>query len=312
MRALILLLGVMWLGGVQAQGRASPKETPAPTPVRDVLVLGKVSVDPHRDAQALQAMVDYVVPRMREVGIREGRILMAEDETRMQGYLRRQKVDWVSDSAVLGLGYQRRAGAQRLLLTERGGALRYHTVFFARRGSGIRSLSSLRGRSVVFQSPRSTSAYVVPAAEMLYAGLEMDLLLSPADKPAMERAGYLFSRRQGNVLMWVHERLVDVGAVSNLDWEGFGRMHRELRDEMEVFHQTLPIPQAVEMVAPGLDPTVRDRLREVLLEASSDPAAKDVLSAFFDTSAFVPIDAQAERELSKLAADLDLVRQRLE
>ncbi|MFX4073827.1 hypothetical protein, partial [Enterococcus faecalis] len=64
-----------------------------------VLVLGRISDDPATHYDQLKPLLDYVVPRMREVGIRSGEILMAPDARQMASYLRRGRVDWVSETA---------------------------------------------------------------------------------------------------------------------------------------------------------------------------------------------------------------------
>lgn len=276
------------------------------------LVLGRVSDDPKRDAEQLQPMLDYVVPRLRNVGIREGRILMARDAGQMHSYLRRQRVHWISDSAVMALEYQRRTGASLLLATERGGELTYASVFFTWRGSGIRALDDLRGRSIGFQNAYSTSSYVLPSAELLRAGLDMDLLLSPLDRPVPDRVGYLFARSEGNVLAWVQKHLMDAGAFSDLDWQRAISLRPELAGELEIFHTTKAVPRGIEVTAPTLDAAVRERLREVLLAAGEDPLAREALQKFFGTDRFVPLDADTRVGLEHLRADLALVREHLE
>src|SRR5690606_35087778 len=61
----------------------------------NVLVLGRISDNPKAHYEQLKPLLDYVVPRMRDVGITEGRILMARDAQQMASYLRRGRVDWV-------------------------------------------------------------------------------------------------------------------------------------------------------------------------------------------------------------------------
>src|SRR5690606_4652536 len=123
-----------------------------------VLVLGRVGDNPRDHHAKLRPMLDYVVPRLREVGIREGRILMARDAQQMLSYLRRGRVDWITETAGTGMAFTERANARVLVATERSGVRQYHSVFFARRDSGIRSLADLRGRSIALQNPSSTSA----------------------------------------------------------------------------------------------------------------------------------------------------------
>ena len=132
-----------------------------------VLVLGCVSDDPKNDYEQLKPLLDYIVPRMADVGIREGRVLMARDMQQMGSYLRRGRVDWVTGSVTTGLQLQVRAKAVPLLLTERNGVGHDRTVFFVRRDSAIASLRDLRGHSIAFKDTASPGANFVPAMQLL-------------------------------------------------------------------------------------------------------------------------------------------------
>ena len=277
-----------------------------------VLVLGRISDDPKAHYEQLKPLLDYVVPRMADVGITEGRILMAHDAQQMNSYLRRGRVDWVTETAGTAMLLANGAGAKPLLLTERDGASRYTTVFFARRDSGIRSLADLRGRSVAFQNPYSTSAYYVPAVELIDHGLPLEILLSPADRPAPGTVGYLFARTELNIATWVHKRLVDVGVLSNIDWENPQRVPVAFRSDLTVIHETPSYPRALEMVRGNLDPKVEARLREVLLQAASDPDAREALLQFFKTTRFMPIDAQSQHALHYIGDGVQRIRAEVE
>ena len=266
----------------------------------DVLVLGRISDDPASHYAQLQPLLDYVVPRMADVGIREGRILMARDAQQMLSYLRRGRVDWVTETAAAAMLLEHRAGAEPLLLTERSGVSRYRTVFFVRRDSGIQTLEALRGRSVAFQNRSSTSAYFVPVTELLARDLPMEILLSPVDQPDPESVGYLFAGSESNIATWVHKRLVDAGAMSDLDWNNTRAMPPAYRRDLVVIHETPDFPRALEITRAGMDPKVRERLRSVLEQAADDPQAAEALQHFFGTTRFLPIDGEAAHQLQYL------------
>ena len=291
------------LGILLAPGRPSAAED-----ARHVLVLGRISDDPKTHYEQLKPLLDYVVPKMANVGIREGRILMARDAQQMASYLRRGRVDWVTETSGTGMQLVARAGAVPILLTERDGVSRYATVFIARRDSGIRSIGALRGRSVAFQNMFSTSAYFVPAAELLARGLPMSLLLSPQDRPDPGTVGYVFARSELNISTWVHKRLVDAGVMSTLDWNNPARVPPSYRRDLVVFHQTSEYPRAMEMVRSDLDPKVRARLQQVLEQAASDPDAREAMLRFFKTTRLLPIDADAQRALRQLGTGVARVR----
>ncbi|GGK07512.1 phosphate/phosphite/phosphonate ABC transporter substrate-binding protein [Luteimonas terricola] len=277
-----------------------------------VLVLGRISDDPAAHYDQLKSLLDYVVPRMSDVGIREGRVLMARDAKQMESYLRRGRVDWVTETSASAMALEARARARPLLLTERSGVGAYHTVFIARRDSGITSLADLRGRSIAFQNPSSTSAYFVPAMELITLGLPMEILLSPFDRPVDGSVGYLFARSEFNISTWVHKGLVDAGAFSNLDWESMQRMPESYRRDLVAFHATDEYPRALEMVRGDLSPAVVERLREVLAGAANDPAASEALQRFFGTTRFLPIEGDTRRSLDVLSSGVARVAAVLE
>lgn len=301
----VLLLALLLLPGLAGAVEVE-------NPNSGVLVLGRVSDDPKRHYSALKPILDYVVPRMADVGIREGRVLMARDAAQMTSYLRRGVVDWITETPGQALAFQERAGAQFLLLTVRDGGEMYQTVFFARRDSHIESLSDLRGRTLAFQNLSSTSAYLVPAGLLLDAGLSPIIMGSPMEQPPGGMTGYLFARSESNIATWVHKRLVDAGAFSDRDWEGLQRFPESFRDDFQIFHRSDPFPRALELVRADMPEPVRERLREVLLAAGDDPEARAALRAFFNSNRFVEIDDEVAMGLESLRPGVRRVRMELE
>ncbi|MFT4198015.1 MAG: phosphate/phosphite/phosphonate ABC transporter substrate-binding protein [Pseudoxanthomonas sp.] len=277
-----------------------------------VLVLGRISDDPAVHYAQLKPLLDYVVAHMREVGITEGRILMAPDARQMASYLRRGRVDWVTETAGTAVQLQQRSGAAPLLLTERGGVSHYHTLVFARTDSPVARLADLRGRTIALQGVGSTSAYLVPAAALLDAGLRPQILLSPEDRPDRDTVGYVFARSELNIAAWVDKGLVDAGALNNLDWEDPRRVPPSFRAHFKVVYRSADYPRALELVRPGLDARVRERLRQVLLDAAGDPQAGPALQAFFGTTRFLELDPATRAALQRLGEGAGRVREAIE
>ncbi|MGV8941566.1 MAG: phosphate/phosphite/phosphonate ABC transporter substrate-binding protein [Lysobacter sp.] len=286
--------------------------SPALAAESDVLVLGRISDDPSAHYGQLKPLLDYVVPRMANVGIREGRVLMARDPQQMASYIRRGRVDWVTETAGSGMLLSERAGAVPMLVTERDGQSLYHSVFFTRRDSGIAGMDDLRGHRIAFQRSSSTSAYFVPAGELLERGLQLEILLSPEDSVDSDALGYLFARSELNVATWVHKGVADVGVMSNLDWANPDRMPVAFKPDMVVIGRTDEYPRALELVRSDMPPKVQARLREVLMEAASDPDASEALRQFFGTIRFLPLDANSRRALERVQTRVRLVRSAVE
>ncbi len=277
-----------------------------------VLVLGRISDDPKSHYEQLKPLLEYVVPRMASAGIRSGRILMARDFQQMASYMRRGRVDWVTETSGNAVLLEQRAGASSMLITERDGAGRYRSVFFVRRDSPIRTLKDLAGHSVAFQSPYSTSAYYLPASMLLESGQRIDLLLSPMDRPPADAVGYLFARTELNITTWVHKRLVDAGVLSNLDWLSPQRLPPAFAADFRIIAESQDVPRALVLTRAGLNPKVEARLREVLMEASGDPDAGEAMRLFLGTSRFLPVTAVDRKALDDFGAGVARVRKEVE
>jgi phosphonate transport system substrate-binding protein len=81
---------------------------------------------------------------------------------------------------------------------------------------------------------------------------------------------------------------------------------------MRVLAQSPDFPRALEMVRPGLDPRVRARLRQVLLDAAQDPAAAVAMKRFFGTTRFLPLDSAALQGLDRVRDAAARVREQIE
>ena len=279
----------------------------------DTLTLGRISDDPARHYGQLRPLLDYVIPRMREVGIRSGRVLMARDAGQMATYLRRGRVDWVTETPGTAMLLRARSGARLMALTERSGVRAYRSLIVVRDDSPLQRLTDLAGQRIAFERPTSTSAYLVPASELLAARLALDPMIDMDDRPSADRTGYLFALSEANVRAWINTGLVDAGAISDLGQPDLQLGSRLANDSgLRVLHRTEPFPRGVELARADLKPEIRDRLVAVLLAASQDPEAGPALSAFFDTTAFLPVDAETRAGLETMREDVSRVWEQVE
>ena len=90
------------------------------------------------------------------------------------------------------------------------------------------------------------------------------------------------------------------------------RMPPSYRNDFRVIDRSQPYPRAVEMVRSDLDARIRERLREVLLEAGKDPDAREALLRFFRTTRFLPIDHATDAALQQLGHGVARVRAEVE
>lgn len=62
------------------------------------LVIGKVSPNPKKHYLYLKPIADYVAGHMQDLGIDRVKVLMAKNNRQMRNYLKRRKIDWVTET----------------------------------------------------------------------------------------------------------------------------------------------------------------------------------------------------------------------
>lgn len=300
------------LAGFSLAGAGQAPSLSEPATQKRTLVIGKVSNNPKKHYRYLKPIANYAVKHMQDLGIREAKVLMARDNRQMVNYLRQGRIDWVTETAFSAVLFEKKAGAEMLVRKWKKGVPEYHTILFVRKDSGINTLDDLKGKTIAFEDPGSTTAYYVPASLLIDRGLMLTQLGSPREKPPADMVGYAFSRAEINTSTWVHKGLVDAGAYNNLDWNKEDHLPKAFKKDFKIIYQSKPFPRAIEMVRKDLDPRIKQRLKEILLNAHNDPQAKSVLRAYQKTKKFDEIDDSVREGIEAAGRILKIVQAELE
>jgi phosphonate transport system substrate-binding protein len=281
--ALLVLLPLAVAAGAGHPRRAGAQEVgPAAVDGRTAggtLVVGRVSGNPRKDYAPLKALADYLAAELASVGIARASVQFADDAERMAGLLREGAVDLVFDTAFPAVMYEEQAGAKLLLREWRDGAASYQGILFKRKDTPIAGLPDLVGRSVAFERPGSTTAFFVPRAELVAAGLQPRELAGPDQQPRPGEVGYVFAGSENNIVVWVHRGVVAAGAFSDIDWDQAEDMPPALKQDLEIFHRSAPLARALVVARHDLPPPLEQRVKAVLLAAHADPAGGAALKA---------------------------------
>jgi len=266
---------------------------------KKTLVIGKVSDNPKKHYRYLKPMVDYIVENMKDLGIEEGKVLMARDNRQMISYLKQGKVDWVTETPFSAVIFQEKANAKIILRKWKKGVAKYHTVFFARKESKIDSLTDLKGKVIAFEDPGSSTAFYIPAAELIDHGLSLTKLSSVRESAPNNQVGYVFSGEEINTSVWVYKNLVSAGVFNNIDWQRDDQLPKKFRAEFKIFHKTKSFPRATELVSSHLEDIYVNRLKSLLLNAHNDPGAAKALWSYQRTKKFDAFDAKGLEALEE-------------
>jgi phosphonate transport system substrate-binding protein len=172
----------------------------------------------------------------------------------------------------------------------------YTSRIYVRRDSGITSLEGLRGKTIAFVDPASSSGYVYPMLMLIQAGLVRNR------DPKTFFKEVVFAGAHDGALGALLRGQVD--AVGSFDQarEQYLKDPAE-RERLSWVAESAPIPEGGIAGREGLDPAVVARVRQALLQMRG-PAYAELLRRLYDIDGFEPAE---DREYDVVRAAMELV-----
>ena len=149
----------------------------------------------------------------------------------------------------------RRARGARRLVMRREDA-KFTSKFITRKGTGIRSLKDLKGKTFSFGSVSSTSGHLMPRYFLLQAGII----------PEKHFSKFAFSGAHDATAVWVEAGRVDAGALNFLVWDKLVKNKKVDTSKVSVFWTTPPYVDYVWMVRGGLEKGLVERISKAFLK----------------------------------------------
>lgn len=174
----------------------------------------------------------------------------------------------------------REAKAQIVAVDVWHGKTSYTARFYVRKDSGITSLAGLRGKTIAFVDPGSTSGYVYPMVMLIKKGLVTNRDPKTFFKDAM------FAGTHEAALLALLNGSVDAVASFDLAPQQYLK-EKEKVDRLAHVAETDPIPEAGMCVRDGLDSSLVKKLTESLM-AFNAPEYRPVLKDFYGIDGFAP------------------------
>jgi phosphonate transport system substrate-binding protein len=264
-------------------------------------VMVEEPADPDRLFRVYSPLLAKLRARLAPDGIQVPALVAARDLEDLAQRLVRGEVDFVIESLFPSmLLRERAAGLEPALLVVRRDHRRYKSVFFAPIESPVRALADLRGRTLVLQAERSTSAFALPRAELLRAGLA--LVPAETKAPAADAVKYVLAGAELNQAFWVLGGRGDAAAFSDADWEA---LPETVRAKLRIFHETRTLPRGLVSFRGGLAPATRARAERALLDMDQDAEGRAALASAAATTRFERLTAE---DLAELRAWQPLLR----
>lgn len=176
------------------------------------------------------------------------------------------------------------------------GKTSYTSRIFVRRDSGFKKLEDLRGKTIAFIDPGSTSGYVYPMVMLIKKGLVKDRDPKTFFKEAM------FTGTHEAALLALLNGSVDAVASFDLAPEQYLK-DKERVEKLTYIAETEPIPEAGVIVREGLDPALVKKLFDALM-AFNAPEYRPILKDFYGIDGFAP---GKDRDYNPVREAIDLL-----
>jgi len=174
----------------------------------------------------------------------------------------------------------REAKAQIVAVDVWHGKTSYTSRFYVRKQSGITSLEGLRGKTIAFVDPGSTSGYVYPMVTLIKKGLVTNRDPKTFFKDAM------FAGTHEAALLALLNGSVDAVASFDLAPQQYLK-DKEKVEKLTHVAETDPIPEAGMAVREGLDPGLVKKLTDALMGFNA-PEYRPILRDFYGIDGFAP------------------------
>jgi phosphonate transport system substrate-binding protein len=194
----------------------------------------------------------------------------------------------------------RRRSGTALPLVQREEDARFHSRFITRAGSGIARLQDLRGKTLAFGSPSSTSGHLMPRYFLLQAGID----------PDVDLARYAFSGAHDATAKWVESGKVDAGALNESVWNKLVEEKKVDPERVISFHTTPDFFDYNWTVRGDLDPKLVERIRAAFLALDATRPEHKAILDLQRTRKFIPTSPENYRMIEDAARSAGLLKDR--
>lgn len=173
-------------------------------------------------------------------------------------------------------------GLELLVAPQAYGESVYYSYIIVPFDSPVKSLEELRGKVFAFTDPLSNTGKLVPTYMLAKMGETPDSFFSE----------YIYTYKHDKSIERVAQKIVDGAAVDSLVWEYLNRTNPGLTSKTKIIKKSPPYGIPPVVARPGLDPTLKEQIKNILLNAHEDKTGKQILKKMM-INKFVVIDDSA-------------------
>ena len=243
----------------------------------------RVGFVPSENVQQVAQNAQPIVEILEKKLAFEVQPFVATDYTGVVEALRANKLDIAFLSPASYVLAKSEANVKVVLKSQRKGLPYYYAAIITQADSGIRTLQDLRNKTFAFGDPLSTTGHVFPRKMFKESGID----------PTKDFKNVIYSGGHDATVLAVLNRKVDAGATfanftdgKDAAWIQYLKDPKEQK-KIRAIAYSEPIPADNLVINAKVDAGLADRITEVFLELSRDPAGKKMLRDLYQIDGFV-------------------------
>ena len=182
-------------------------------------------------------------------------------------------------------------------LVQREEDQKFTSVFISRVDSGINKLSDLKGKTLSFGSPSSTSGHLMPRSYLLAEKIDPDTDLKQIS----------FSGAHDATIAAVVGGKVQAGALNASVWDKFVQDKKVDTSVIKVFYTTPPYFDYNWTVRSDLDANLQEKIRHAFLKLDINKPEDKVILDLQRTTKFIPTKAENYKAIESAAKSANLL-----
>lgn len=304
MRLLYVLTFVLIIGSIVYWWRVISfgQETPVSDPTvqqvinrSQTLVIGSIASTPEEVYAEFDIFADFLQEQLADDQVYLVEVKPYDDPARAAREMRQGRLDVFIDSAFPALEVADLAEGEVALNRWKGGMEKRSSILFVRDDSPVQTLEEFSGTIFAFEHPSSTSAYLLPKADLYSHGSALREMSPETGMPAQNEIGYYFAVTEDGVIDDVLSGKAGAGALGSDEFHSFAATQ-----EIRAVHETAPVYRHLVVLRNDIHLSVRSALIDLLLTLDDTSEGRAMLSQFGGTTKFSAVDPTGLAEMESL------------
>ncbi len=192
-----------------------------------------------------------------------------------------------------------KAGVEPLVRPDYQGTSTYRGLIVVREDSSIKNIADMRGKRLALVNQATYAGYLYP----LYYFKEHGV-----DKLEAYFSKIIFAESHDKAIFALLRDEADVATPKDLVYQRVIKENPDLEKKLVVLSASQPVPSNALCVSKELDPNLKNKLKDILLNLNNDPEAKPVLESLGGATRFIETQDEDYRHLYQIinALGIDL------